>query len=211
MKRNKIFRFLRAPFTLVEILVVVAIIAILMGILIPVVLKYPTTAKITKTKSQMNSINVAIKQYEAIYGYLPSFGNMVSNASNYRQFFAYLTCVQGPNTTVGDVNGKKNRFLEVPSNYGNYTTDVSGTMTNAQKGDFQDPWGNLFRIYLDTNYDGAITSADAAGAVPACVTPSAPYSNTVLIYSLGPNKIDDGGRNSMFGEGKGYDDVCSWR
>ncbi|OGV55700.1 MAG: hypothetical protein A2017_03200 [Lentisphaerae bacterium GWF2_44_16] len=213
----------KLKFTLIELLVVIAIIAILMGILIPAVMKVQEKARVTKAKGQMNAMVTAMKQYESTYGYLPVFGalqnastakpsstdNSNANTDRYRQLIAYLTCAQGPGTATGDVNARKVRFLEAPSNYGTTTTAVKGTVTGAKVGDFYDPWGNIFQIFLDTNYDGTITSADAAGSVPACV--STTFNGTILIYSLGPNKTNDGGNNSIFGGAKGTDDVCSWR
>ena len=62
-------------FTLVEILVVVSIIGILAAILVPVVARSKTKAKIAMAKVQMNDLAVAIKSYKSDYQRypLPSF------------------------------------------------------------------------------------------------------------------------------------------
>ena len=61
----------RQFFTLVELLLVIAIIAILAGIAIPVVGGMNKKGKETKARSEINAIITAIKQYEADYGTLP--------------------------------------------------------------------------------------------------------------------------------------------
>ena len=62
-------------FTLVEILVVVSIIGILAAILVPVVARSKTKAKIAMAKVQMNDLAAAIKSYKSDYQRypLPSF------------------------------------------------------------------------------------------------------------------------------------------
>ena len=56
---------------MVELLLVIAIIAILAGIAIPVVGGMNKKGKETKARSEINAIITAIKQYEADYGTLP--------------------------------------------------------------------------------------------------------------------------------------------
>jgi len=58
-------------FTLIELLVVIAIIAILAGLLLPVLGKVKGNAKIAQAKTEINGIVAAINQYDATYSRLP--------------------------------------------------------------------------------------------------------------------------------------------
>ena len=61
----------QTAFTLVEMLVVVAIIAILIGILIPVVGRAKTKAKVATAKVEMAGLEMAIKSYKTDYNRWP--------------------------------------------------------------------------------------------------------------------------------------------
>ena len=72
MKQNRILRQNRtAGFTLVEMLVVIAIIAILASILIPVIARSKTKAKVATARVQMAEIDLAIKSYKSDYERYP--------------------------------------------------------------------------------------------------------------------------------------------
>lgn len=65
----------RQFFTLVELLLVIAIIAILAGIAIPVVGGMNKKGKETKARSEINAIKLAFQQFETDYGAFPQIKN----------------------------------------------------------------------------------------------------------------------------------------
>lgn len=73
MKPNQkpIIQLQRGAFTLVEMLVVVAIVAILAGILIPVVGRVKTKAKVAAARVEMAGLGMAIKSYKNDYDRWP--------------------------------------------------------------------------------------------------------------------------------------------
>lgn len=62
-------------FTLVELLSIIAIMAILMGITIPVIRSANARAKIARAKSDIAKLEAAAEQYKNDYGSYPTSGN----------------------------------------------------------------------------------------------------------------------------------------
>lgn len=175
-------------FTLIELLVVIAIIAILAGILLPVLTTVRQKGDETKAKTQINALLTAIKSYETTYGVLPWGGgsdvvwNGDSNEDGY--FDTLLQFLTKVDMTAGDAasldistgNTRNTVFLDAPNDF-------------ATKG-YVDPWENRYAVALDLNYDGAVTINGTA------------LNGSVFIYSFGPNGTDDNGSG---------DDICSWK
>ncbi len=166
---------IRRNFTLVEILTVIAIIAILMGLLLPVMSTAQRKGKENKARAAIQSIKFAIEQYENDYGILPKFGtaagdmvfndtmaksqatagNGTNSTKTYDEFMEVLTLAKasdGASVTTSE-NTKKIRYLEAPANK---VKDISNT-----EGYFiLDPWGRRYGIVIDNNYDGMLGNDD---------------------------------------------------
>ena len=71
MKNSMPLRHQRG-FTLIEMLVVIAIIAILAGLLIPAVIAAKNRAKVMKAKTEIEGLATAIKAYENEYSRMPA-------------------------------------------------------------------------------------------------------------------------------------------
>jgi len=172
-------------FTLVELLTVITIIAVLMGILMPVLAGAKEKARETEARTQIKSLALAIKQYESTYGFLP-FITGAEDPLGPTQYATLIKCLQGE--TASNPRGLK--WIDVQKN-------SSGQFDTS--GYYVDPWENSYYVCLDLDYDGDII----AGA-------TGPYEQvygTMAIWSFGPNKTNDLGR---FDKIKDKDDINGW-
>lgn len=198
-------------FTLVELLTVIAVIAILAGIAIPVVVGMQSKGKETSARADMNAIKMALTQFKADYSIWPqvnpdssltgsndllietpfSPGSSLTKAEEaYDKIIQSLT----NNTVVASTptepaaadrygNTKKRRYLDPPAK-----PVVSKNSSTA--GFYKlDPWEHRYNIALDWNYNGKIdlsSSHKFAGE-------SDPVLGQILIYSYGTATKDKDG------------------
>ena len=92
----------------------------------------------------------------------------------YDRLIAVLA-VKGESEWIGKINPRRIPYLEASFN---------------DDGLVVDPWGNRFRVMIDSDFDGAIPAPD--GTV---------MQTAVLVWSLGPNGKDEGGAG---------DDLATW-
>ncbi|MBO4648448.1 MAG: prepilin-type N-terminal cleavage/methylation domain-containing protein [Lentisphaeria bacterium] len=153
-------------FTLVELLTVIAVIAILAGIAIPVVVGMQSKGKETSARADMNAIKIALTQFKADYSIFPvapstndtllkalfKSGDTNDDSTNDAMMEELTTILTTPSSgapaskTTFTYNTKKKRYLDAPAKP---VTSVTGSAVFAKL----DPWGRRYNIALDTNYD----------------------------------------------------------
>lgn len=168
----------RQAFTLIELLVVITIIAVLAGLLLPVVQKVLENSKKVSAKSTETQIIAAVNAYQTEYGQYPvtaaspptdlTFG-LDSNYDN-GQIFDILRSI--PNLTADPnsvLNSRKIVYFE-SKNVKNATSPRDGFIVTGQPtgnpngqpvvtlkvGDLVDPWGNMYCIRIDGNYSNIV-------------------------------------------------------
>ena len=144
----------RDGFTLVELLSVIAIVALLMGIIIPSVSHAQVSGKKKRAKMETETIRLAVLAFERDHLYMPcDDGGYVGRDK----------CISGDEQAkVIDMLCGSNKlgkvYLEVPQT-------SRGTGCGKQDADgtqFLDPWGQRYGILLDRDKDEHIDS----GVVP---------------------------------------------
>lgn len=202
-------------FTLVELLTVIAVIAILAGIAVPVVVGMQSKGKETSARADMNAIKMALTQFKADYSVWPQCspdssltasndllittpytpGSSLDKAEEaYDNITQCLTnnkvdasTPTAPSSLYG--NSKKRRYLDPPAK----TVEV-----NSKTGYYKlDPWGRRYNIALDWNYNGKIelTSTYKFGGESSAILGS------IMIYSYGTAEDAD--------DTEGF--LCSWK
>ena len=172
----------RRNFSLIELMVVIAIIAVLAGIAFPVLSSVNRKGKETKARSEINALVMAIKQYEADYGTLPWGGgtDLVLTDDNYNVMLEILmnTTPSGDATTNG--NPRHTRYLDPPAQQ---VTPNGGSAGYY----FLDPWQNRYHVALDLNYDGRINCSSInksdSGTVSNFGGETGTLMGKVLVYS----------------------------
>lgn len=154
-------------YTLVEILMAVGIIAILVGLAIPVLNSARATAKLNKAAAECNSIALAIKNFEAEYGQMPNpTGSAWGSGTNafymgqtpksnkmewdgsdtekfYKTFFAMMIGYQYDDATKTPVSGNA---VNGWNNNAKKIKFLDPTADYANNKGYLDPWGKPYSI-----------------------------------------------------------------
>ena len=120
-------------FTLIEVLMVMALIALLSTIALPVIGKSIERAKIAKAKTEMAAMESAFKAYFSTYN------EWHANLSSGVLDMDLVNMLQGVNAKGMNPNGVS--FMEF-------------TQGSLSPRGYLDPWGRPFRYAVDHNYDG---------------------------------------------------------
>lgn len=217
-------------FTLVEMLVVIAIIAILAGMLLPAVVNVKKKGLKVQAQTEIRAMEAAISQYYAEYSRYPApsdagsrdftYGTvgapgknpslpLISNGATPEYNNAALMVIlldldQGVNALHAR-NPRKLKLLDRVK-YGD-TTSSSGVGPDTV---YRDPWGNPYIITIDLDYNDKTVDPfyGSIGGIGlrAEGSTNGVYNGHVMIWSLGP----DGRADMAAGSDDNKDNITSW-
>ena len=213
---------MKKSFTMVEMLVVIAVIGILAGILVPVLGNATKKARVTQARADINNLMTAIKNFESTYNALPcdysdSHAKHIYDTTG-KKGFAKEENYLFWHEYNKDNDAKKYDVLmqelsqvdivgeSAASSVRNWISDGSEHRNSRglkllevnqdfpEKG-FVDPWGNRYAIIMNDGYakNGIIFKRDKSLKLKSEADNSKKLVGDVFIYSFGPNMIDDYG------------------
>jgi prepilin-type N-terminal cleavage/methylation domain-containing protein len=222
-----------SAFTLIELLTVIAIIAVLMALLFPIMGTVKTAANKASARNDMVSIKGAVTGYYSDYGNYPinsyqnwdaatnhidtMFGDPGGSYSNDKLFNVLRAKPLGENADNA-LNPKQVVYLEgKPAKAQNTAKPLNGFADDATgdaKGRYFDPWGNQYVVWVDANGSGytnlwGFYYDDSVHMDPHTGSESDGYyvqANTASA-SLGKDGQWGTAGNKKY---KGSDDVVSW-
>jgi len=137
---------MRKAFTLIELLIVIAIIGILMSLLFPAASSAIDAARKAQAKNDVTQIAAAVVAYEAEYGKLPGTGTS-DQTTDVNSALVNTLVGQSGNTN----NPRQIVFLEIQA-------AKKGKSGTNGSGNFVDPWGGSYKIVMDLGYDNSVTA-----------------------------------------------------
>lgn len=167
-------------FTLLELLIVIAVMAILIGLIGANLPAFMTNMRVTQTKKDLSNLALAVSAFQAEFNTLPvdekspesiDPNKKPTDLDRYRQLIGTLA---GMNEYAGKplnetefkkLNYRKKSFWKIPPNYSK--TDY----------DLKDPWGHYYVFWFDVDADGKTNKVTGSG--------------NCLIWSYGPGVEDD--------------------
>lgn len=188
----------KRAFTLIELLTVIAIIAILAGIVIPVSGSVQRSAKRAQSKAYFSSLLTAMSLYEQDYGYFPTFGVSTSGDDGTINLESAGTAVYegltGRNFSSGARSTAYNPRARSYFSFSDNQLDDSGNIV--------DSFGNTdIHLVYDRNGDGRISG----GSVPSTLQTNDGQSVSISA----PSNINSSAVMVSAGGGPGFP-VTTW-
>lgn len=202
----------RSAFTLIEILVVLAIIGVLAMVMIPAVGFARSALTKTKTKARFNEWVTAIKQYKMAYGFYPTLGQSTSSGSD-----THFNLGEGSNSEAF-VKSLSGRDPET----GNKLTGTERTKYNRKATAFCDFSEEDYTQEDGTIEYGKLTDGFRNPYIHVVMDTSKPEGRVQIPQKYLPEDAtdDESNENGMLGtvliftstvDGENYPSVYSWR
>ena len=186
-------------FTLLELLIVIAIIAVLLGLVFPVFQGVQDRAKKVQAKNDLTQIVTAVNAFYTEYGRYPLVGNVTTPDTTYGTgggtSDAFFNELRGK---AFSLNTRQIVFISPPED--NTQGNPKGKIGSDNQ--FHDPWGFAYSIRIDADYDNQVANpyTGSGGAGPD------PLRQGVIAWSVGKD-------NTLGQSGKftSSDDIISWQ
>jgi len=188
-------------FTLIELITVMAIIALLVGILMPALWGARQTAQKAQAKVMISSLSSALQAYYNEYGSLPvTSGGAVPgpDALDQDQRYRLFEILTGRDVTMdGTMAGANPRRITFVSSY--KAADISVPAVGVTN--FTDPWKRAYQLTFDHDGDNQTRTWDWANATPTLKTALSG------IWSEGPDKTSV---TNVYNDAFNTDNIASW-
>ena len=142
-------------FTLLELLVVVVIMAVLMGLLLPAVLKAKNQSKVRRSEVQVKALGSAIDGFILEHHHLPAPTKDLRTGDDYyygTEEPSQSTSKVAPGSDYPEYGGENSKVFQVL--LGSKPKVLKADIFNVDsRGNVVDPWGKPYRFYLDLNND----------------------------------------------------------
>jgi len=139
-----------AAFTLLEMMLVIGIIAILAGMLFPVIIGVRAKAREKQAAAETRTILMAIKAYRQEYGKWPAQTHATQDVTYVTNNYLVIQPLLGSNLFFAGryLNPKNKIFLNLQVNTNNNPDDA---------GNYLDPWSIPYVICIDQNGDNSLS------------------------------------------------------
>jgi len=204
-------------FTLIELLTVIAIIAVLMGLLFSAMSGVKNSAAKAQAKNDIMQTVTAVKSYYSEYQKYPmvdtkqggatdsSFGGDGAAAPNRDVYNVLRSIAEGVNSNHV-LNPRKIIFME-GKEAKNQDSPKGGFKSQANARDFYDPWGRTYILCIDGTYDG-MTEVFTLTYTDGNFESGNKVRTGVIAASLGQDgTVGNKGDKKLAGS----DDVVSWQ